>query len=332
MHFPAVDPSAAGRIGEGGYMAQKSGISLPPLNRRKIFTRSSIPLHLMLIPGIVVIFIFHYIPLAGLVIAFQRFVPAKGMFGDQRWIGLENFEYIFSMPNTLNVLRNTVVIAFAKIVLGLVVPIAVALMLNELSQRRLKKGIQTIIYFPHFISWIIFATIIESLLSPSSGLVNRLLNALGMDSIYFLADNRFFQGTIILTDVWKSFGYGTVVYMAAITSIDPSLYEAAAIDGAGRWQQTVHVTLPGMRMIIVLMMVLSLGNVLNAGFDQVYNLYSPVVYETGDIIDTMVYRLGLESAQFGPASAVSLFKSIVSMAFISASYLIADKCFDYRLF
>ena len=146
MHFPAVDPSAAGRIGEGGYMAQKSGVSLPPLNRRKIFTRSSIPLHLMLIPGIAVIFIFHYIPLAGLVIAFQRFVPAKGMFGDQRWIGLENFEYIFSMPNTLNVLRNTVVIAFAKIVLGLVVPITVALMLNELSQRRLKKGIQTIIY------------------------------------------------------------------------------------------------------------------------------------------------------------------------------------------
>ena len=286
----------------------------------------------MLIPGIIVIIIFHYIPLGGLIIAFQRFIPAKGMFGDQRWIGLENFQYIFTMPNMTNVLRNTVIIAFAKIVLGLLVPITVALLLNELSQPRLKKTIQTVIYFPHFISWIIIATIIQSLLSPSSGLVNRLLNALGMESIYFLADNRYFQGTIIFTDVWKNFGYGTVVYMASITSIDPNLYEAASIDGAGRWQQTLHVTLPGMRMIIVLMMVLSLGNVLNAGFDQVYNLYSPVVYETGDIIDTMVYRLGLENAQFGPASAVSLFKSLVSMVFISTSYLIADKCFDYRLF
>ena len=312
-------------------MAQKSAILLHR-KRQKFITRSSLSLHLMLIPGIIVIIIFHYIPLGGLIIAFQRFIPAKGMFGDQRWIGLENFQYIFTMPNMTNVLRNTVIIAFAKIVLGLLVPITVALLLNELSQPRLKKTIQTVIYFPHFISWIIFATIIQSLLSPSSGLVNRLLNALGMESIYFLADNRYFQGTIIFTDVWKNFGYGTVVYMASITSIDPNLYEAASIDGAGRWQQTLHVTLPGMRMIIVLMMVLSLGNVLNAGFDQVYNLYSPVVYETGDIIDTMVYRLGLENAQFGPASAVSLFKSLVSMVFISTSYLIADKCFDYRLF
>ena len=312
-------------------MAQKSAILLHR-KRQKFITRSSLPLHLMLIPGIIVIIIFHYIPLGGLIIAFQRFIPAKGMFGDQRWIGLENFQYIFTMPNMTNVLRNTVIIAFAKIVLGLLVPITVALLLNELSQPRLKKTIQTVIYFPHFISWIIFATIIQSLLSPSSGLVNRLLNALGMESIYFLADNRYFQGPIIFTDGWKNFGYGTVVYMASITSIDPNLYEAASIDGAGRWQQTLHVTLPGMRMIIVLMMVLSLGNVLNAGFDQVYNLYSPVVYETGDIIDTMVYRLGLENAQFGPASAVSLFKSLVSMVFISTSYLIADKCFDYRLF
>lgn len=135
-----------------------------------------------------------------------------------------------------------------------------------------------------------------------------------------------------MTDIWKSFGYGTVVYMASITGIDPTLYEAASIDGANRWQQTLHVTLPGMKMIIVLMMVLSLGNVLNAGFDQVYNLYSPIVYETGDIIDTMVYRLGLQSAQYGPATAVGLFKSVISLILISASYGIAYKCFNYQLF
>ncbi len=311
-------------------MTQKAVVNSPK-KRRKI-SGYEIPLHLMLIPGIIIIFIFHYVPLGGLIIAFQRFIPAKGLFGNQKWVGLQNFQYIFSMPNTMNVLRNTVTIAVAKIVLGLVIPITVALMLNELQLTKVKRSIQTIIYFPHFLSWIIFGSIIMDLLSPQNGIINKLLNLLGHESIYFLGDNKYFQQTIIWTDVWKNFGYGTVVYMASITSIDPSLYEAAAIDGANRWKQTWHITLPGMRMIIVLMMVLSLGNVLNAGFDQVYNMYSPIVYETGDIIDTMVYRLGLENAKYGPAAAVSIFKSVVSMLFISASYYVADRFFDYRLF
>ena len=311
-------------------MTQKAVVNSPK-KRRKI-SGYEIPLHLMLIPGIIIIFIFHYVPLGGLIIAFQRFIPAKGLFGNQKWVGLQNFQYIFSMPNTMNVLRNTVTIAVAKIVLGLVIPITVALMLNELQLTKVKRSIQTIIYFPHFLSWIIFGSIIMDLLSPQNGIINKLLNLLGPESIYFLGDNKYFQQTIIWTDVWKNFGYGTVVYMASITSIDPSLYEAAAIDGANRWKQTWHITLPGMRMIIVLMMVLSLGNVLNAGFDQVYNMYSPIVYETGDIIDTMVYRLGLENAKYGPAAAVSIFKSVVSMLFISASYYVADRFFDYRLF
>ena len=275
---------------------------------------------------------FFHIPLGGLIIAFQKFYPAKGLFGAQQWLGLGNFEYIFSMPNTLNVLRNTVVIAVSKILLSLLIPITVALLLNEISSSLFKRTVQTIIYFPHFLSWIVFATILTDILSPSDGIVNKALNAFGIESIYFLGDNQYFQGTIIMTDIWKSFGYGTVVYMASITGIDPTLYEAASIDGANRWQQTLHVTLPGMKMIIVLMMVLSLGNVLNAGFDQVYNLYSPIVYETGDIIDTMVYRLGLQSAQYGPATAVGLFKSVISLILISASYGIAYKCFNYQLF
>ena len=300
--------------------------------KRRKFSGYEIPLHLMLIPGIIITFIFHYIPLSGLIIAFQRFIPAKGLFGNQKWIGLQNFEYIFSMPNTMNVLTNTVIIAGAKIVLNLIIPITVALMLNELQHSKLKRTIQTVIYFPHFLSWIIFGSIVMDLLSPQNGIVNKMLNALNIDSIYFLGDNRYFRQTIIWTDVWKNFGYGTVVYMASITSIDPSLYEAASIDGANRWQQTWHITLPGMRMIIVLMMVLSLGNVLNAGFDQVYNMYSPIVYQSGDIIDTMVYRLGLENAKYGPAAAVGIFKSVVSMVFISASYYVADRFFDYPLF
>lgn len=294
--------------------------------------RRQLPLHLMLIPGIILVFIFNYIPLGGLTIAFQRFVPAKGMFGPQKWVGFENFDYIFAMPNTMNVLRNTVVISVWKIVLGLLIPITVALMLNEITNRKFKRTVQTVIYFPYFLSWIVFAAIISDLLSPSSGVVNHFIEMLGGKPIYFLGDNKYFQQTIIWTDVWKGFGYGTVVYMAAITGIDPTLYEAAAIDGAGRWKQTVHITLPGMQMIIILMMVLSLGNVLNAGFDQVYNLYSAAVYKSGDIIDTMVYRLGLESAKYGPSAAMGLFKSAISTVLISASYAIAYKCFNYQLF
>lgn len=296
------------------------------------FKKSERPLHLMLIPGIVLVFIFSYIPLGGLIIAFQKFVPAKGLFGDQKWIGFDNFDYIFSMPNTMNVIRNTVVIACGKIILQLVVPIIVALLLNELRSKKFKKTVQTVIYFPHFISWIIFSAILLDLLSPSTGIVNKAIMALGLEPIFFLGDNDYFQGTMVISDCLKSFGYGTVVYMATITGIDPGLYEAAAIDGAGRWKQTWHITLPGLRMIIVLMMVLSLGNVLNAGFDQVFNLYSPAVYETGDIIDTMVYRLGLENAKYGPATAVGLFKSAISSTLISIAYYIAYKFFDYKLF
>ena len=294
--------------------------------------RRELPLHMMLLPGLIMIFIFSYIPLGGLVIAFQKFIPAKGLFGDQKWVGLKNFQYILALPNTMNVIRNTVVIAFCKIVLHLFVPIVIALLMNEVRNLKFKRTVQTIIYFPHFLSWIIFGGIILDILSPTGGIVNKLLGYIGIGPIYFLGDKHVFQGTIIFTDLWKTFGYGTVVYMAALTSIDPSLYEVSAIDGANRWQQTLHITLPGIRSTIVLMMVLSLGNVLNAGFDQVYNLYSPIVYETGDILDTMVYRLGLETAQYGPAAALSFFKSIVSCVFVSVSYWVAYKFFDYSLF
>ena len=170
------------------------------------------------------------------------------------------------------------------------------------------------------------------ILSPSEGIVNKCLNLLGVDSIFFLGSNSWFQPTVIITDIWKGFGFGTVVYLAAITGIDLSLYEAATMDGANRFQKMWHVTLPGIRMIVVLMGVLSLGNVLIAGFDQILNLYSPQVYETGDIIDTFIYRIGLIDAQFGPATAMGLFKSLVSCLFISVAYFVAYKFFDYQIF
>lgn len=296
-----------------------------------VFKRE-LPLHLMLIPGVLMILIFNYTTMAGLIIAFQKFIPSKGLFGDQEWIGLDNFKYVFKLPGFGQALENTIVIAFWKIVLGLLVPIVFALLLNEVRSRKFKRTIQTIVYLPYFLSWVVLGGIFIDMLSPSTGILNQIIKALGGKEIFFLGDNRYFKGTLIATDVWKNFGYGAIVYLAAILGIDSSLYEAAEIDGANRWQQTWHVTLPGIRMIIVLMLVLSLGNVLNAGFDQVFNLYNVSVYESGDILDTFVYRMGLLNAQYGPATAVGLFKSLVSTIFISVSYFLAYKFGDYRIF
>lgn len=294
--------------------------------------KKELPLHLMILPGLIILFIFHYLPMAGIIIAFQKFIPAKGLFGNQKWIGLDNFRYVFQLPNFSNVIWNTVNISFMKIVLGIVIPIIFSILLNEIKNSGLKRSIQTAIYLPHFLSWVILGGILIDILSPSDGLANRVIKLLGFKPIFFLGDNKWFPYTMVITDTWKEFGYGTIVYLAAITGIDPALYEAAKIDGANRWKQVVHVTLPGMKMVIVLLLVLSLGKLLNAGFDQIFNLYSPPVYQSGDIIDTFVYRIGMLDAQFGVATAVGLFKSVISLIFISVSYYCAYKFADYRIF
>lgn len=294
--------------------------------------RKDLQLHLMMLPTVLFLVIFSYIPMVGIIIAFQKFNPARGLFGHNKWVGLENFRYIFSLPNTRQVVANTLVLSVSKIVIGTLLAIAVALLLNECRNHWIKKTVQTVIYFPYFISWIILAGMMGDILSPSSGVLNQIIVSLGGKTIYFLGDNRYFRGTLIVSDIWKTFGYNSVIYLAAITGIDTSLYEAAAIDGAGRWKQILHVTLPGMSMIIILMSVLNMGNVLNAGFEQIYNLYSPGVYETGDIIDTMVYRMGIEQGQLSPSAAVGLLKSFVSLILIASSYYIADKKFNYKIF
>jgi putative aldouronate transport system permease protein len=290
-----------------------------------------LPLYLMLIPGLIIILIYSYLPMIGIGIAFQRFIPAKGFF-DSEWIGMSNFAYIVQLPDTFPVLWNTVIIAVLKMIAGLIVPLVVSLLLNEVSKSAFKRGVQTLIYLPHFLSWVILGGILVDLLSPSEGLVNQVIKALGGEAVFFLADNRWFRFIIILSDVWKEFGFSTIVYFAALTSINPTLYEAAAIDGASRWRQTWHVTLPGISPIIILLATLSLGNVLNAGFDQIFNLYSPIVYETGDVLDTMIYRMGLVDAQYGLATAMGLFKSVVSFILITISYWLAYRFANYRIF
>lgn len=296
----------------------------------KQFLRN-IPLHLMILPALIVIIIFSYIPMAGLVIAFQNFSPISG-FKNMNWTGLENFRYLFELPGFGQVVWNTVFISVMKIIAGLTVPVIAALLLNEVRVNGFKRSIQTIIYMPHFFSWVILGGIIVDVLSPSSGIVNMLLKALGMRPIQFLADNSWFPYVLVITDQWKEFGFGTIIYLAALTSIDSSLYEAAVIDGAGRWKQTWHITLPGIRPIMILMLTLSLGNVLNGGFDQVFNLYNPLVYESGDILDTMIYRIGLQDAQYSVSTALGLIKSVVSFVFIGLGYYLAYRFAKYRIF
>jgi putative aldouronate transport system permease protein len=285
--------------------------------------------HLLIIPGVVVVFIFSYVPLYGLIIAFQRYNIALGF--SSPWVGLNNFRQLLGQANFVRTIWNTLYIAFFKIVGGIIVPVVFALLLNEVRNVWVKRAFQTLVYMPYFLSWVIMAGVFIDILSLE-GMVNNAITALGLPSIRFLSDPLIFPWTMIVTDVWKSFGFGTVVYLAALSGIDPGLYESAIVDGAGRWKQTLYITIPLMMSTVVLMTVLSLGNVLNAGFDQIYNLYSPIVYSTGDIIDTYVYRLGIQQAQYSIGTAVGLFKSAVSAVLIVLSQFLADRLAGYRVF
>lgn len=301
-----------------------------PARRKDRFLRE-LPLYIMLIPAVVLVAIYSYGGMVGTVIAFQKFNPANGLFGSE-WVGLKNFQNLFSMPNFWPVIRNTIVISLAKMVGNIIVPVTFSLLLNEVRKSGLKRTYQTMVYLPNFLSWIILSGIFVDILSPSTGIVGRLFTALGAKAPFFLGDSFWFPITMVVTDVWKNFGFKSVIYLAALTGVDPALYESASIDGAGRWKQTWHITLPGILSTIVLMTVLSMADILNGGFDQIYNLYSPAVYSTGDILDTFVYRLGIERTQFALSTAAGLFKSGVSLIFITASYWMADRFAGYRIF
>ncbi|TAH66469.1 MAG: sugar ABC transporter permease [Anaerolineaceae bacterium] len=295
------------------------------------------PLYLMLIPAIIIIFIYCYIPMAGNIIAFQKFSAAKGLFSSkQTWVGLDNFKYIFSMKNTHQVIYNTIFISFFKIILSIIVPLIVALLLNEVTKTWYKRTVQTIVYFPYFISWVILSGILFDILSPSTGIVNSILSVFNIDPIYFLGNENTFPWVVIISDTWKNYGFNTILYLTAITSVSQELYESAAIDGAGILKRMWNVTIPGILPIIILVSVLSLGNILNAGFEQVFNLATPTVYSTGDIIDTLVYRMSIGASggasQYSAATAIGLFKSFISFIMISIGYYLAKRYADYRVF
>lgn len=299
-----------------------------------VMMKSEWPLHVMLLPAIILLIIFAYLPMVGIIISFQDFVPSGGMKGffTSQWVGLDNFKYIFGMKDFRQVMVNTLVIAILKIVAGIAVPLVLALMLNEVKNSVFKKATQTIVYVPYFLSWVVLGGILVDILSPNGGIVNTVITALGHEPIYFLGDPNVIRGTLVASDVWKGCGYNMVIFLAALTAIDQSQYEAAKVDGAWYFKQMLYITLPGILPQVILVTVLGLGNILNAGFDQVFNLYSPIVYEKADILDTYVYRLGMLNLQYSVSTAVGLFKSVISFILITISFALAKKFANYQIF
>lgn len=287
--------------------------------------------NIMMLPGIIILLIFAVYPATfGSLIAFKHYIPAKGILGS-KWAGLYYFEYLFQIPEARRVFVNTVIIAIGKITSGLVFPVVFALLLNEVRCSWYKRLTQTLVYLPHFLSWVILGGVVKTLLA-TDGIINDLLGYFGIEPIFFLSKPEMFRPILIITETWKEFGFGAVIYLAALSNINPVLYEAAVIDGAGRFRQILSVTLPGIASTIVLMTTLSLGNVLNAGFDQVFNLYNPMVYSTGDIIDTYVYRVGMQNMQYSLSTAVGLLKSVIGIVLITLSNVLADRVAGYRIF
>ncbi|MEF3353254.1 sugar ABC transporter permease [Paenibacillus sp. GYB006] len=273
-------------------------------------------LFFMLFPTLIWFAIFHYGPLYGIQLAFKDFSPIKGIWGSE-WVGLDHFRFLFfQSPDFTRIFRNTLLISLYNIIFGFPAPIILALLLNELRSNMFKRFAQSISYIPHFFSWVILSGIIIVMLSPSEGPVNYILQMFGMEPIYFLADPNYFRPALVVTGIWKEIGWGTIIYLAALSGIDPTLYEAAVIDGAGRWKRILHITLPSILPVVSIMFILSLGGILNAGFDQIFNLYSPAVYEVADVIDTYVYRAGIVQGQFGLTTAVGLFKNVIGIALV----------------
>lgn len=286
--------------------------------------------HVMLIPAVVLLALFSIYPMFGLLIAFQDFKPGLGIWRSP-FVGLENFAYMFQLPDTKQIFYNTISIAVMKIILTQVSAIVFALLLNEVRSLLFKRAVQTIVYLPHFISWVLLGGIIINILSLD-GIVNTTLQRLGMPEIFFLGSNAYFPGVIVGTHVWQEFGFSAIIYLAALTGISPSLYESAAIDGAGRFKKLLYISLPGILPVVILLLTLDMQNVLNAGFEQILNLYNPMVYESGDIIDTYVYRAGLREFQYELGTAVGLLKSVVSFILITISYFLASRFAGYRIF
>ncbi|MBQ9710527.1 MAG: sugar ABC transporter permease [Clostridia bacterium] len=318
-------------------MISKKGINIHRFKKSSSSIRElDWQLHMMVALPILFIIVFSIIPMFGIRLAFvDKYIYSKGIWHSE-WGGLKWFKYMFQMPEFWAAFKNTLIIACSKLVFGLPVPIIVSLLLNEMQSVKVKKIIQTLIYLPYFLSWVLLAGIIKDLFQID-GVFDRLVTFFGGTPKIWLQDNTSFVPIIIISDIWKGFGFGTIIYLAGLTNVDKNLYEAAEIDGANRWIQTLKITIPTIMPVIVMNLILNLGSVVNAGFDQILVLYSPKVYPSADIIDTLVYRITLQSEGGGATNyplgaAIGLFKSVISLILIGGGNLIMTKTSDYRIF
>lgn len=300
------------------------------IKRKSWFSRDQWLFIAMVMPGILFLLVFSYAPMFGLIMAFQDFIPARG-FIHSEFVYLDNFKYLFNLPDIWQVTYNTVYIAVGKIIWNTIIPIVFAILLNEIRVQWMKRTMQTVVYLPYFLSWVILASVIVNLFSLD-GTVNQILQSIGLNSVNFLGSNKVFPHLLIWTDVWKGFGYNSIIFLAAITAIDPGLYEAATMDGANWYQKVRYVTVPGMMPFIILMTILALPGILSAGFDQVYNLYSPPVYSSGDVLDTYIYRIGLIGRDYSLGAAVGLIRSIIGLFLIWISNKAAEKATNRVMF
>ncbi len=288
-------------------------------------------LHLiMILPVICWFLLFKYGPLYGVTLAFKEFQLLSGIMGSP-WVGTANFERLFSSYNFWNVFRNTITIAAMKFVFGFPAPIILALLLNELRGQKYKRIVQSLSYLPHFISWVILTGIFMVILSPTRGPINTLLKSMGMESIYFLGDPKYFQGTLVVTGIWKGVGWSSIVYLAALGGVNEELYDAARVDGCGRWARIWHVTIPGITPVVTIMLILAMGSLVEDDFDQIFNLLNDAVLSVGDVLGTFIYRQGVTNLDYGYATAVELFRNLISLVLVLSANYLSKRINEYGL-
>ncbi len=291
--------------------------------RRKRIIRNKY-LYLMLLPVIIYFIVFKYAPMYGLLIAFKNFKFSDGIMGSQ-WVGLQHFKMLFGNSEFYKILRNTLLLNLYSIVFGFPAPIILAILMNELRNERFKKSVQTILYLPHFLSWIVLGGLIINIFSPSTGVINMIIKAFGGTPKYFMIDSHWWPVIFIASGIWQSAGWGTIIYLAAITGIDPSLYEAAELDGAGRLKKMLYITLPGIKGTIAIMLILRMGSVMDVGFEHVIAMQNDAVLDVSDVISTYVYRVGLQGAQYSYTTAIGFFQSLISMILVVSANTLVRK-------
>lgn len=281
-------------------------------------------IYALILPGMLFYLLFSYGPMYGVILAFKTYMYNMTIW-ESPWVGLNNFVYLFGNSGFWRAFKNTLIISFGKILICFPAPILLALLLNEIRRERYKKLVQSILYMPHFFSWVIVAGMIMSLFSSSIGAVTRVMASIGAEMPQILGNPETFRGLVFFSEMWKTAGWGTIIYLAALSGVDPTLYEAADMDGAGRFRKMWYITLPSLKYAVFILLILQVGGVMEAGFDQIFNLYSIPTYIKGDILDTYIYRMGLVSSRFEISTAVGLFKSVINCMML----LLADRITKY---